>query len=217
MEYTNIQVERIRWETGAKKIKCSYGGSGKIMFQTPRMNVRMTSMPRFPGAVSLGIDTIPQSFRQFLETVETSACLALPDTLSHGSGTATFEKLAMFNDALVFDTDAVVVSNVEEHCTGRWNVSLLVQMDGAWVGQSSCWGLRFKIIQMKLHARVEAAPNKKREYAFFVSGSPYLFLPDPDQMNEDVMEKRIPENTDAVAIDGMERPPVAGLMSDGNI
>jgi hypothetical protein len=179
MDFAAIGVERVTWKGFAKnKSKCSYG-SGAVRFQMPRGVVKMIPSVRFPDAydVQCRPHAFPDAFRDFYNALLDSARESLAEDVAHKNAYDPWGRLTVFDDALLFDAQGAIVKNVPP---GYHDVSVLVQLDGAWMSDMS-WGLRFRVVQLKVHAE-HVEPYVEPAVRILVNGqSPpkkFLFLAD---------------------------------------
>lgn len=116
----------------------------------PRGVVKMTPSVRFPDAYDVHYRprALPDAFRDFYNALVASAEASLEDDVGHKNSYDPWGRLTVFDDALLFDAHGTIVKNVPP---GYHDVSLLVQLDGAWMSDMS-WGLRFRVLQVKVHA-----------------------------------------------------------------
>lgn len=159
MDFSKISLGRVAWSSGTAKggsttYKALYG-AGKIMFQIPRCRARIAPVPRFPGAVELGLEvaTLPHEFREFVAALES---LAAEHIGAEGSPYSALGRMTAFNDALIFqDGVAYPLDDMHTRAPAHYQVAVLAQLDGAWVSQRS-WGLRFKVAQVKVYGEGQA-------------------------------------------------------------
>jgi len=159
--------------------KASYGGSGKVLFQTPRFVARLEQFHRFPGAIIAHPrkhtmpEHIAEPFSEFIQDIETSGVTCVPEVRGKDM-LDPFRKLTAFANASVFDDHGNHVENTDGYC-GLYTMSALVQLDGAWISER-VWGLNLKILQMQIHGDAAAdpppLPPRQRQFVDSPSNSP---------------------------------------------
>ena len=180
MNFSHIVIDHVRWSAPKnKKSTCSHG-SGKVRFQTPRTSIKISPSPKFQGALQLELDptAFPDAFIQFIEDMQCAAHTQLHQHLENKRCYSPMKRMMAFDDALVFDQDGNLQGGGQ--CDGRYDASLILQVDGTWVTELS-WGLRVRVLEIKIHAveekKQECAPAVTR---ILLDGKPFLFLNDDD-------------------------------------
>lgn len=157
-----LDTERLSWSTlNAKRTsKVSYGG-GKFAFQTPTCPAHLQPFHKFPGSLMMSMedDTFSPHFRSFVSDIERSAIDAVPE-LDMLEPVAHLKKITAFSNAHVFDNTNAVVHAPETY-EGRYLVACILQLDGAWANDSK-WGLKFKVLQVKIYGELEAHPRPRQ-------------------------------------------------------
>ena len=189
MDFAHICLDRLRWSPVIKKkSNCSYG-SEKPRFQVPQTTIKLVPSPRFENAFDVSVEDVifPEAFLEFIDGVRASAYTSIYDDLAHKSFYSPWNRLTMFDDGLVFDSSGTIVkdANIQK---GYHTASLLVQLDGLWISDMS-WGLRLRLVQIKLHEQhvkpLEPEPpvhilveGREVPQGKEVSCKPYLFVAD---------------------------------------
>lgn len=155
MDYKLLALERVSWTANACKV--SYGG-GKFAFQTPVATAKITPFHKFPGAINIGMDCrhFPHHFNHFIRSIEGSATDAFPELEHLEPMRSHFGKLTAFSNAHVFDHCGSLVP-APELLEGYYTIACIVQLDGTWATDSK-WGLKFKVLQVKIYGDAEAPP-----------------------------------------------------------
>lgn len=178
MDFGSVALDRIRWGIPVKKkVNCSYG-SEKPRFQVPATIIKLTKCPKFEGAVELSLEEMafPPAFEDFMEDVCASAYTALEDVVRDKTYYSPWKRVTMFDDALAFDANGDIVKDVGTK-KGYHMASLLVQLDGVWFSELS-WGLRVRVIQLKLHEENVRPMDPEPAVRIMVNGKPFLFVTD---------------------------------------
>lgn len=149
----------------------------------PRSVVKMMPSVRFPDAYEIQYKphAFPDAFRDFYTALVASAETSLAADVAHKNVYEPWGRLTVFDDALLFDAHGTIVKNVP---AGHHDVSLLVQLDGAWMSEMS-WGLRFRVLQLKVHTE-HVEPYEEPAVRILVNGRPpasntvntFMFLAD---------------------------------------
>jgi hypothetical protein len=156
MDFRNVVVDRLNWTVSLGKltnrIKVAYGGGGKLEFQTPMLTVDIQAVPRFPAAFEMSvIDEIHDDFISFVDDIEVGAKVAIRELVA-GKRFFSSRKFTAFNDSKVFDVDGDVIENMHQR-PGKYNVAMMLQLDGAWVSERS-WGIKFKVTEIQIFSMV---------------------------------------------------------------
>lgn len=179
MDFSAIAVDKISWSSIAnKKSKILYG-SQKVRFQTPRTTAKMMPCPKFQGALQLEVDdtTFPDAFKDFMEAIVYSARQDLAEDIYGKTYYSPWKRVTAFDDALVFDAEGTLVKEEITERAGYHEVSMLVQIDGAWISEQS-WGIRVRIMQIKIHSQdVKPVENVPR-VQIYMNGKPFMFVED---------------------------------------
>ena len=136
-----------------------------VRVQVPRSVVKIVPSARFSDAYEVEIESrdVPPAFRAFCDEIRASAQRSLP--VESKTPYDPWRRLTVFDDALLFDTHGSIVKNI---VPGHHEVSLLVQLDGAWTSEMS-WGLRFRVTQIKVHAE-HVKPYEEPAVRILVNG-----------------------------------------------
>lgn len=185
MNFCEIALDKVRWSAPKNnKATCSCG-TGKIRFQTPRTTIKIAPSAKFHGALELEMDAtrFPDEFLDFFDGLRMSAESHLGTDVSDKRYYTPLRRMMAFDDALIFDDQGSVLT---EHHVGSYDASLLIQLDGTWSSEAS-WGLRVRVLQIKLHAsKAESHDGCQESVRVFLNGKPleplaepvYKFLPD---------------------------------------
>jgi hypothetical protein len=172
MDFHAIDTKTIRWGSVVKnKSKCLQN----LRFQLPMTRIKMVPCPKFEGALELCIDSsnFPCEFQEFMDDLLDTVPL---DSIGQRGYYPPWKRLTAFDDVLVFDAEGNLIKNTVER-KGYHEASLLLQLDGLWISERS-WGIRFRIVQIKLHKehvqQLEDTPPVK----IFLDGKPFLFVHD---------------------------------------
>lgn len=228
MNYSRIDVGRITWSGVSKKVaKAAYGG-GKIVFQTPRFAAGVEPVHRFPGAVELKMrgEWESEAFLEFVQDLQISAMEAVPELTQLGMYDS-LRRLTAFANALIFDAQEACIEDTDT-LRGAYEASALLELQGAWTTERS-WGLKFKVLQVKLHG--EAAPSRRppQKRLFVIedsddesvpqpSAKKLCFLPDDEdqaQTNSDAAANRMAVSADSPPMPAYVTLPVVGEISAG--
>lgn len=185
MDFRNVVVDRLNWSVSRGKltrIKVVYGGGGKLEFQTPKIVVDIQAVPRFPGAFEMSvIDEIHDDFISFVDDIEVGAKVAVRELVAGKRLFSSLRKFTAFNDAQVFDVDGDVIENMHQR-PGKYNVAMMLQLDGAWVSERS-WGIKFKVTEIQVFSTVVLDVPKKPQIQILRDGiqvQKSVFIADDD-------------------------------------
>jgi hypothetical protein len=184
MDFRNVATERLQWSVSPGKtarIQVAYGGAGKLEFQAPRTIVDLNPFPRFPGAVEMVVvDGFHEAFETFVARIEGGAASALRARVQEKRQWPSLLKFTAFNDAKMFDVDGTITETLHRR-PGRYAVSMMMQLDGAWVSEHS-WGVKFKVTELKIISAcaVDARPGPVRILRNGVPVKRSMFIDDDD-------------------------------------
>jgi hypothetical protein len=138
----------------------------------------MTPCPKFDGALELAVDasTFPVEFQEFIDSLIDSVP---EDMVEDRVYYEPWKRLTAFDDVLVFDAEEGIIKNARER-KGYHDASLLLQIDGLWFSERS-WGIRFRVVQIKLHEEHVKPLEKEPSVRIFVQGRPFMFVRDTDE------------------------------------
>lgn len=89
-----------------------------------------------------------------------------------------WKRLTAFDDVLVFDAEETIIKNARER-KGYHDASLLLQLDGLWFSERS-WGIRYRVVQIKLHEQHIKPLEEEPPVRIFVQGRPFMFVRDAE-------------------------------------
>lgn len=165
MNYGALHLDRLAWISTAKGSRATYGAA-KFLFQTPRYPAELGHFYRIPGAITLSSterDIEHSGFLKFIKDLEASASAALGYC---SEPMFALKKLTAFDVTEVFNGNGEYIVDPEDQFEpGVYDVSCLLQVMGTWASGSS-WGLRLKVLQLKIHGPGTLRPLPHQEWAF---------------------------------------------------
>jgi hypothetical protein len=172
MDFRDVCIDRIKFNKPVRRgaslaSKASYG-AGKITFQMPICYARFTSAPKFPGAVDImlnisglrdiGALAFIAQLRDRAEGDDVLAC-----HIDDKNFFDPLRKLTAFDETPMFDSSGDVIETTGNLVDATHEISLLVNVDGAWISDRS-WGLRIRISQVKIHRQRVTPPPVKLSF-----------------------------------------------------